>query len=147
MQPDEFIVLSGKLAAMNLGAAGARSAVSRAYYGAFHLAMKILDEFATAPPANGQGHNLVPAFLESAGNEELSEAASLLQDLHSARIKVDYRIGDLNVESAEYARAELEVAHEIQSRLATYAAACRSSETVRTSLIEGVAKTRAQRKC
>ena len=61
MQPSEFITLAGKLASMNLGAAGARSAVGRAYYGAFHLAKGVLDEFASAPPRNGNGHVLAAA--------------------------------------------------------------------------------------
>ena len=105
MQAGEFITLSGKLAAMNLGAAGARSAVSRAYYGAFHLAKGVLDEFASAPPRNGNGHVLVPAFLESANHVDSTIAARLLQDLHTARIKVDYQLGDTRFETPAYASA------------------------------------------
>jgi hypothetical protein len=53
MTGDDFIAFSGKLAANPAaGEAGFRSASSRAYYGAFHLAMAFLAEIGTPVPAN-----------------------------------------------------------------------------------------------
>ena len=63
---------------MNLGAARAQSAVSRAYYGASHLAKGVLDELASAPPRNGNGHVLVTVFLKSANHADATIAAHLL---------------------------------------------------------------------
>ena len=145
MQPGEFMTIAGRLAVMNLGAAGARTAVSRAYYGAFHLAMNVLEQFASAPPRNGNGHVLAPAFLESANHADAIVAASLLQDLHTARIKADYQIGDLRIETPEFATSEIEVATEIQRRLASFSNACRLDPAVVTALREGIAQTRAIR--
>lgn len=147
MQPDEFITISGKLAAMNLGAAGARTAVSRAYYGSFHLAMNVLEQFASAPPRNGNGHVFAPAFLESAGNVDATVAASLLQDLHTARIKADYQLRDARIETPAFAKSEIEVALEIRKRLASFSDACRSDAAVLAALREGIARTRAIRGC
>ena len=145
MQPGEFITIAGRLASMNLGAAGARTAISRAYYGAFHLAVNLLEQFATAPRRNGQGHVLVPAFLGSANHVDATIAASLLQDLHTSRIKADYQINDARIETPEFARSEIEVAMEVQKRLASFADACRSDPALVNVLREGIAKTRAVR--
>jgi hypothetical protein len=142
MQPGEFITIAGRLASMQLGAAGARTAVSRAYYGAFHLAMNVLELFATAPPRNGQGHVLVPAFLESANHMDSTIAASLLQDLHTSRIKADYQIRDARIETPEFARFEIEVAMEIQKRLLSFSDACRSDPALVNALRDGIARTR-----
>ncbi len=42
MKPEEFIAFAGKVATFDR--AGARSAVSRAYYGAYHAALELLSE-------------------------------------------------------------------------------------------------------
>lgn len=83
MDGSEFVGLSGRIVSM--GRAGARSAVSRAYYGAFHIAMRLLDELDRAPPRSGKAHNLVPQMLESAGHPDGRAAGTLLSDLHSDR--------------------------------------------------------------
>jgi hypothetical protein len=83
MDATEFVVLSGKLVA--LGKAGARSAVSRAYYGVFHLAQTILNDIAGETLASGKAHNLVPIFIKSANHSHASAAANLLSDLHAER--------------------------------------------------------------
>src|SRR5688500_14353012 len=102
MDPAEFITLSSKLVAM--GRAGARSAISRAYYGAFHLALEALAEFRVAPAANGRAHNLVPLFLDCADSPHADAAASSLKDLYTKRIAVDYRLSDADVETLEHAK-------------------------------------------
>jgi len=61
MDPAEFVALSSKLVSM--GKAGARSAVSRAYYGVFHLTLEVLAKFDVAPAANGRAHNLAQQYL------------------------------------------------------------------------------------
>jgi hypothetical protein len=85
MDPNDFIEFSGHVAAR--GKAGARTAVSRAYYGAFHLAFSLLEEFDCAPPKLGASHDLVPQFLASSSNGDAGIASSLLGDLHSERLK------------------------------------------------------------
>jgi hypothetical protein len=107
--------------------------------------MSILEEFASAPPRNGNGHVLVPVFLESANHVDATVAASLLQDLHTARIKADYQIKDKRIETPEFARSEIEVAMEIQKRLASFSDACRLDPVVLTALREGIARIRAVR--
>lgn len=141
MDAAEFIRLSGKIVAM--GKAGARSAVSRAYYGAFHLAQDILAEIASEPRGAGRSHVVVPQFLESANHPDAIAAARLLSDLHSDRIKVDYHLGDASVESLAFAQTNVVMAEECERLLTAFRAACQADERLRTTLREGIAKVKA----
>jgi uncharacterized protein (UPF0332 family) len=64
MNPDDFISLAGKLAAnANADEATYRTAVSRAYYGAFHLAATFLAELGFAAPRMANVHVFVQHHL------------------------------------------------------------------------------------
>ena len=141
MDAAEFITLSGKLVAM--GPPGARSAVSRAYYGAFHLAQALLVEMAAESCGSGKAHNLVPLYLRSADHPDATAAADLLSDLHADRIKADYRLELAKAESQRFAMTAVETAREIQKRLDLFRIACEQDVQIRTRLREGIAKIKA----
>ena len=68
---DDFIALAGRLASSsNADPVALRTAISRAYYGAYHLAYQFLTGLAVAP---GEEHNL-HRFLCNAANRDADQA-------------------------------------------------------------------------
>jgi hypothetical protein len=64
MDGNDFIALAGKLAvAPAAGEATYRTVVSRAYYGAFHLARSFLVELGFVPLGNANVHGFVRHYL------------------------------------------------------------------------------------
>jgi len=124
MTGDDFIHLAGKLATSG-EEASLRTAVSRAYYGAFHLALQFLADIGRPVPRNTNAHVQVARKLQTAGQPDAYRAGSLLGDLHTERIKADYRLDDMRVGTAAFARTCVETAHEIRSALM----ACRAEPT------------------
>ncbi|MBX9788753.1 MAG: hypothetical protein K2Y37_07535 [Pirellulales bacterium] len=141
MDAADFITLSGKLVSM--GKSGARSAVSRAYYGAFHVARAVLIDLASESCGSGKAHNLVPLYLGSANHPDASVAANLLSDLHANRIKADYSLDLARAESQPFATHGVETAHEIQRRLILFRAACEQDVELRGRLRDGIARIKA----
>lgn len=93
---DDFVELAGNLAANSaFGGSEARfrTAVSRAYYGAFHCAVGVLNELGVRVPQNHTGHVEAYRKLRHCPVSFAMDAASLLDGLRSDRIEADY---DLN---------------------------------------------------
>lgn len=89
---DDYISLALRLAAKkSAGEASYRSAVSRAYYGAFHLAISFLSGLGFKVPKGAGAHGWVPQALIGSDQQDAAEAGRLLQDLHAERIVADYR--------------------------------------------------------
>lgn len=66
-----FIHLAGRLAASAAAdEAAGRSAVSRAYYGAFHLAVAFLGDLGIVFPANTYAHAVVQRYLIGSGHPD-----------------------------------------------------------------------------
>jgi len=128
MRADDFIEFAGRVA--GLGAAGARSAVSRAYYGALHLAAALLEELGVPLPA-GRTHGIVPILLQNSGDDDARIAGRLLSDLHSDRIKADYRLKNVDVETLRFAMLCVERAHEIRALLDAFRVHCEVADTRR----------------
>jgi uncharacterized protein (UPF0332 family) len=141
MDAADFIALSGKLVSM--GTSGARSAVSRAYYGAFHLAQSVLIDLASESCGGGKAHNLVPLYIGSANHPDAMVAAYLLSDLHANRIKADYHLGLARAESQPFAMHGVETAHEIQRRLEIFRAVCEKDVELRRHFRDGIARIKA----
>jgi uncharacterized protein (UPF0332 family) len=144
MNASEFIDLAARLAGQ--GKSGARSAVSRSYYGAFHLAMQLLEEYATAPPAHGQAHALVQNYLLAVNNTDANEAGLLLSDLHGERLKADYRLSNEKAESLTFAMQGVEAAHAIKIRLDAYRASCRHNPEAALELRAAIEKVKSVRR-
>ena len=117
MTGDDFIHLAGKLAT-SVDEAALRSAVSRAYYGAFHLALQFLEDIERRIPRNAQAHVQATRTLQNSAHPDAYRAGSLLGDLHTERIKADYRLDDKRVGTSAFARTCVETAHEIGTALA-----------------------------
>jgi uncharacterized protein (UPF0332 family) len=110
---DHFIALAGKLAAgSSPDAATCRTAVSRSYYGAFHLAKAFLVSLGV--PIS-RSHGEVLHVLQEAGVARAREAGGHLSNLQSLRIKADYELASPAAETASAARRSVELAANIQS--------------------------------
>jgi hypothetical protein len=119
----DFIALAGKLAAnANSDEAAFRSAVSRAYYGAYHIAISLLEELGFPLPANANGHLFAQRTLVGSGHQAGRQAGYLLGDLHADRIKADYKLENRGVGTERFAKLRVEAAVAIQSALSS----CRS---------------------
>ena len=116
MNGDDFINLAGKLATSR-DEASLRSAVSRAYYGAFHLVLAFLEDIERTVPRNANAHVQVARKLQSAGQSDAYRAGSLLRDLHTERIKADYRLDNRRIGTSAFAKLCVETASEIQAAL------------------------------
>jgi uncharacterized protein (UPF0332 family) len=103
MRPDDFIDAAEKFLSPEFGEAGIRSAVSRAYYGAFHccsrsLPTDMLPDQATRYEAGS--HKALIGALEAWGNSprngrlSAQRAVRKLARLRRARVDADYRLAD-----------------------------------------------------
>jgi uncharacterized protein (UPF0332 family) len=125
MDGHDFIALAGKLAvAPSADEATFRTAVSRAYYGAFHVGRSFLVELGFEPVGNANVHAFVRHYLNASGNSEARLAATELSDLHTARNRADYRLDDPYVGSHSNAIVYVERAHGVVSALER----CRADE-------------------
>jgi uncharacterized protein (UPF0332 family) len=116
----DFISLAGKLVVHpSLGddEARFRTAVSRAYYGAFHLAASLLAEWGIRVRRNAYGHQDVYSCFCDADHPEARNIASLLDDLRTERIKADYRMDDHRFETPANAMLCVEMAESVKNTL------------------------------
>jgi hypothetical protein len=121
---NSFIDLAGKLAASTTcDEIMCRTAVSRAYYGTFHLALDFLKELQVTIPRNASAHVVAQRYLVSSGNSDAVKAGRIIADLHSDRIRADYRLDDSRF-NIDFARMRVAMAHNVRSTLD----ACRNDE-------------------
>lgn len=103
MDPREF-----HTQAVNLLRAGrpadCRSAISRAYYAAFHVAAKILRSNGFAILDNHHAHEQVTRHLLGSGDPAVVAVGSQLTELRGARNKADYRLSLAAIETVKTAR-------------------------------------------
>jgi len=117
MTGNDLIHLAGHLIANTaLGDAEARhrSAVSRAYYGAFHLASAFLADCGTRILSNHTGHVQAARILQANGHPDVVEASRLLDDLRTARNEADDNLQKKRLASRASAQADVEMAAELQ---------------------------------
>jgi len=98
----EFIDLAIRLRADEANEASHRSAISRAYYGAYHAASAFVRAREFYPPGQPLTHDLVWRLIRNAAFPNSAEIAKLGFDLKDARIGADYRNpfpGDLGREA------------------------------------------------
>lgn len=114
----EFIRLAGKLCVLgNADEAAFRTAASRAYYGAFHIAERFLDDLGFPVPRNENAHGFLRLQLMGSGHTMATSAGAILGELYRARVKADYDLTDVRFRNAEFARLIVERAHELKSLL------------------------------
>jgi len=117
MTGDDFIALAGWIAASGKDAARCRSAISRAYYGAFHLALDFIEGLGCTIHRNASAHVQVYRLLKASGQSPAAEAGALLEAMHHDRINADYRLKNATVESQSVAKLRVEMAARIHSAL------------------------------
>jgi hypothetical protein len=110
-----FLALAGKWAA-NPAAdeATCRSAISRAYYGAFHLAV---DYLVSLGQKLGRNHGEVHQSLSESGHSRGRAAGGHLSNLQSFRVKADYDLKEPAVATADAARLCVELAVKVRAIL------------------------------
>src|SRR5580704_1421606 len=112
MTGDDFIALASRLLLSNIGDPEARyrSAVSRAYYGAYHLAIEFLSGIGFRVSGNSECHEEAYRALLNSGNLDAVTAARLLNDLRNSRNEADYRLTKKRLAVEANARAVIAIA-------------------------------------
>lgn len=67
-----------------------RTAISRAYYAAFHVARQVLEELGFRVPWADRAHAYLTMRLNNCGDAQVQHAASDLHNLRSLRNQADY---------------------------------------------------------
>jgi uncharacterized protein (UPF0332 family) len=115
MNGEKFLTLAAELAS---GATEAhyRSAVSRAYYGAFHVARRLLEDVGVHLPKGEQVHAKATYCLQDYGEANAGEAADDLETLRNERNRADYDL-DRTVYQQRVAETEVKKAQQIVAAL------------------------------
>lgn len=131
MTGDDFLDVASSLAARpDSSEAFHRTAVSRAYYGAFHLARSLLSGMGFSV---GRNHAIPLRWLIVCGEENAREAGKLLTDLQAERIKADYDLATTRFRQRKLAEEFVALAYEIKRLVA----AC-TSEPARSTIKAGI---------
>jgi len=103
--PDDFFAEADRALDAE-GEMPARSAISRAYYGAFHHARQYAEQYGFVERAEGQGgtHKQLRAFLlqQTKNEPALNLVARHLKTLHEQRCRADYDL-DHDISTADAA--------------------------------------------
>ena len=96
MDPKNFLNLAKRLFNDDTAECSHRTAVSRAYYAAYHVVKKILSKTFTIPDDVG-GHKEVAKLLGMSKNPEVEYLGGSLWDLRKKRNRADYNLDDKDV--------------------------------------------------
>lgn len=116
MQPLDFCDLAERLIQNEKNAEGFRSAISRAYYGAFHQAVDFLTRLSIYLVTTNK-HEEVYLLLVNSGDASMNQAASALRALRDERNVTDYDLWDQSVEVEVRAQTALDDARDIIAKL------------------------------
>ena len=89
MSPRDFLDVAYTLIA-GLDEANWCSAVSRAYYAAFHTARQLLEQCGFDPPRSDVAHTYLWIRLANSGHIDIRNSSSELHNLRQARNRADY---------------------------------------------------------
>jgi len=130
MRPDDFLVQAGRLAAQSRNdAADARTAISRAYYGAYHLVREFLIGLNFAV---GKDHDLHKPLLATRHASGI-KAARFLSQLYESRRRADYELTNAECERQEVAQVSVEYADRLKALLLQMQA-----EPLRSEIVAGL---------
>lgn len=134
MDAKEYFDLARKLAQMRTEAS-VRSAISRGYYAAFHVAKNLVEGLGFTLPKDAAAHDKLYYMLHNAGDKSAEDAAKLLNDLRKRRNFADY----------DFKRQDMQTYQDCQYDLVrvtgviTFCEAF-SSEPLRTDLKKGLSE-------
>ncbi len=103
MDPERFLELARILKGGPGTPENYRTAISRAYYAAFHVGVTALKAIGIRASDGPGGHGEVVSCLGACGDSDLQEASMRLKILHGRRRQADYKLSDLNVETRQEA--------------------------------------------
>jgi uncharacterized protein (UPF0332 family) len=132
MQGKEFFALAQKLAQMRTEPA-LRSAISRAYYAAYHCWITLLSEFGFKFSKDASAHEKLAAYLNNAGIGEIQTVADNLTHLRRQRNFADYDLSSKEFQNHIDCQIHLVRAQSIILQIENY-----SKEPLRTQLKNGV---------
>lgn len=119
MTPNEFISVATQLLAGE-GEGRFRTAVSRAYYGAFHFSREFLVECGVVIGIDAVAHRNVRWCLANSDDPRIKNLAKALEHLRKARNDADYELSSTQFAGRSAAKTEVERAVEIYTVLAAY---------------------------
>ena len=125
MNGKDFLAFASKIVVLHSQPAATRSAISRAYYGAFHTAVKLLRDQSLTTDAT---HGSVWMDFLSASEDEAQFIGNSLQELHSFRVKADYLLERTDVEQVKLAMICIETAERVVLAVKTLTELLRDSE-------------------
>jgi hypothetical protein len=124
MNPDDFLVLA-KVLGSCAGEAERRTAISRAYYGAFHLACELVRGCGvTLPNKTPDAHEKIPWCLQQSQNAGLAATSAKLSSLRQMRNLADYDLANRTPATAKNVAVQIAIADKIASEI-------RSSDLIR----------------
>jgi uncharacterized protein (UPF0332 family) len=88
----------------NSGTADYRTAISRAYYAAFHHAGEFLTDLGVKPSSGQGAHGGIPHALNASQDKEIEKSGSVLASLYTQRRKADYFLNDPYPEDGDNAK-------------------------------------------
>ena len=91
MNERDFLAVAKLLAGESTEAAW-RSAVSRAYYAAFHVARSLLEELGFTVPRADKAHDFLYVRLNNCGDPQVGAAGRQLKQLRDDRNQCDYNL-------------------------------------------------------
>lgn len=116
MNPIEFVELANTLLA-NPREAAQRSAVSRAYYGAFNCAKALIESCGFTFADSAETHEKLPWCPEHSGDRELDEVRVRLHTLRRIRNAADYDMLDQRLVDRQFVAVQVETARKIVDRI------------------------------
>jgi len=117
----EFLKLAIRLSASS-EEADLRSAVSRAYYGAFHLAAAFVDSFGVDLPATAEAHQKLVFCLAACNDAQALLVSRHLSGLRIERNVADYDLSDPGPFTRGGVAARIQAALRVESLLSQCAA-------------------------
>jgi uncharacterized protein (UPF0332 family) len=115
MNPLEFMQIALRLSAGD--EAGKRTAVSRAYYCVFHVALELLASCGIRFSKGIPPHDLVSRCLQNSGDQQIQYAGNMLKELRTARNAADYDLATRRFSLQQPVNLQLRTAQDILTRL------------------------------
>jgi uncharacterized protein (UPF0332 family) len=113
MDPKHFLDLARQLSARD-DAPACRTAISRAYYAAYHVAAGMLkNRIGVRIPSGVGGHGAVQDCLALCEDPDVKRVGHRIATLYSDRVRADYRLDRRDVETARNARLRVDAAQVI----------------------------------
>ena len=130
MDPRDFLQIATNLS-NGSKPAEFRTAISRAYYAAYHVGVGFLNGMDCHISEWPSGHAEVSRDLNNCGNHELSKAGSQLTDLYSKRIVADYKLNKTKYDDQQNTQATVMQAERIIGILDQYVSSPSRIETAK----------------